>query len=114
MQQLACSSCGLPISFGPVTRSSKGYQCGRCPNENAEQNLIYEALAVASKYLFPCKYKISGCDVLLPFGKPMEDHEATCPKILYKCPIAPRQECDWKGTFSTIEGHFKAIHSEIV
>lgn len=114
MQQLACSSCAFPIAFGPVTRSSKGYQCGRCPQENTEQNLIYEALAVASKYLFPCKYKNSGCEVLLPFGESMKDHEKSCPKILYKCQLAPEQKCDWKGTFSAIEGHFKATHSAII
>lgn len=80
LQQLfTCSKCGFFISFGPVTNSLKGFQCGRCSKENDDHGIFYEYLT--RTYIFPCKYKNSGCDVLMPFGTEMKNHEMLCSKI---------------------------------
>lgn len=107
-----CSSCGFLISFGPVTKSSEGYQCGRCSNQDEEECNTYKTLA--SAYIFPCKYENSGCFATIAFGEKMKYHEMSCLAIPYMCPMAPRQDCKWKGMFHQMEKHFNAIHDAVV
>lgn len=112
LEDLSCSLCGHPISIGPVTKTITGYQCGRCSNENDDRNFVYETLARG--YLFPCKYKNSGCNSWLPFGQQMRAHEVACERKPFICPIVPLERCDWHGQFRDIEGHFKRAHSALV
>lgn len=112
-QHLRCSSCDCIISFGPVTKSSSGYQCGRCPSGFCfERNSIYETLA--SDYLFPCQYNDSGCNAILPFGVEIRNHELNCPKRQYKCPILPSEKCQWQDQFDRIEQHANSDHKKLV
>lgn len=112
LEELTCSSCGDLISLGPVTKTPLGYQCGRCPNEHGEKNFLYETLARG--YLFPCKYRNSGCNSWLPFGIKMKTHEVSCDRKPYVCPIVPLERCDWQGKFDEIEEHFKKAHNEFL
>lgn len=112
LKDLTCSSCGYLISLGPVTKTSSGYQCGRCPNENGETNFLYETLARG--YLFPCKFRNSGCDAWLPFGVKAKTHEVGCERKPYICPMVPLEKCEWQGQFVEIEEHLKSIHAEFV
>lgn len=113
LEDLSCSSCGYLISVGPVTKTSSGYQCGRCqPSGDDDTNFLYETLARG--YLFPCKYKNSGCDVWLPFGLKMKAHEVSCARKPYVCPFVPLEKCYWEGNLGEIEEHLKNSHSEFV
>lgn len=111
-EDLTCSSCSHLISVGPVTKTSSGYQCGRCPGDNGEKNFLYETLARG--FLFPCKYKNVGCDVWLPFGIKMKAHEISCGRKPYICPTVPLEQCEWQGQFEEIEEHFRNSHGELV
>lgn len=110
-ERLTCSSCRHILSVDPITKSPLGYHCGRCPNQStAEHCTIYETLARC--YLFPCKYKIYGCRVYLPFGMKMKQHEGSCEKRSYHCPSG--QECFWQGRYNQIEKHFVKAHGELI
>lgn len=137
-ENLFCSSCGYPLSVGPITKTAKGYQCGRCPKEDTSEHLtIYESIARA--YLFPCKYKMYGCHEILHFGMETTEHEDSCDKrawhcpcknrpygctfisrylitqrhestcLVYNCPLEP-QLCRWKGVLFAFAAHCQEKH----
>lgn len=110
LQELKCTKCSCYLSYGPVTPSSDGYLCGRCPGE--ESVTIYEALA--QNCLFPCRYNQFGCQEVLPFGQQVKQHELICKNKPYFCPNVPLEHCEWQGPYSGMLEHFKERHPHLV
>lgn len=62
---------------------------------------------------FPCSYKSNGCEVNLPFGTKMSEHESVCEfRLNNVCPIT--DTCKWKGETEKIFQHCVDEHSENV
>lgn len=110
LEQLKCTTCKNYISVGPVTRTSDGHNCGRCPVAANDKNALFEVLAKNCK--FPCRYDINGCKVKLPFGEDVINHERECEYRLILCPVV--DGCEWSGLLAKSFEHCWEKHKKNV
>jgi hypothetical protein len=63
--------------------------------------------------MYPCFYKLSGCNEMFPMHL-IEEHEQVCSYGNHQCPFAriSKEDCDWLGPFSAINKHVKKNHSK--
>lgn len=101
----------LRVCGSSDSRRRDGYHCGRCPSGSDERNYLYEA--AVHDFKFPCKYEQFGCQKQCFFGPETEDHEATCEKLPFRCPMFAVPTCEWEGTTDdcAFYEHCKAQHA---
>lgn len=104
--KLKCCVCQLYLSVPPVTRTQKGFCCGRCSRKSQEREALYETAVENLK--FPCRYQNNGCMVAMQFGRnSLKTHETICDYRMFAC---FQEGCEVNLNKFTWLQHFKENH----
>nr|XP_037287921.1 E3 ubiquitin-protein ligase Siah1-like [Rhipicephalus microplus] len=93
---LVCSSCRANVDTCPVCREQL----------DDIRNLALEK--IAEKVKFPCKFKSSGCTLMLSAADKLM-HQGVCLFRFFRCPH-PSGQCQWQGCADEVRGHLLSAH----
>uniref|UniRef100_A0AC35U5V2 E3 ubiquitin-protein ligase n=1 Tax=Rhabditophanes sp. KR3021 TaxID=114890 RepID=A0AC35U5V2_9BILA len=96
---LLCGNCRPKVACCPTCR-------GPVPSV---RNLGMEK--IASNINFPCKYKDSGCNIIMYCNEKVP-HEEICDFKPYCCPC-PGASCKWQGGVGEVMNHLMKVHRSI-
>lgn len=104
--KLKCCICQLYLSVPPITRTQKGFCCGRCSRTSQEREILYET--AVENLRFPCRYLNNGCMVTMMFGRnALKHHENLCDYRTFGC---FQEGCEVNLNKFTWLNHFKEHH----
>lgn len=120
LKELECPVC-LEYMMPPITMCESGHNICDCCRPKLDKcptcrqpflNVRNKALEnVAWKLQYPCRYKSTGCSMLLQ-PKLMDEHQLACPYRPYKCPLSKAESimCEWVGALAGLKEHIETKH----
>nr|XP_015838988.1 PREDICTED: uncharacterized protein LOC100141711 [Tribolium castaneum] len=105
-----CAKCKPLVSLPSASTNMWGTPSG-APKPQALRNIALDNLA--NKLTFPCENEPNGCTFK---AKPLQmvNHQISCPRGTYNCPVGEFVSCVWNGMGTEIEAHIEEVHSGLI